>query len=270
MAKLAEYHFKGAASGTTPTTVTDESGNGNGLTINFNTDDGAWGEDASGRYLSIPEAPNTSPAVARVAMNAGGLGAALDGATTFLIMFKTLGVELGDYPASPLIAIGEEGAATDLEISVTDSGASGAIILSGLGGEAGFYDRASTIICFAIDTTQATAADRIKIYRRNPSNVNETIATPPFYSAPAQNAALTGINNATTYLSVLNYADGTHNADAAMKYLRFESGTMTESAIYDAMDALAADDDADPMAGGGGSNVNLMAGKFGALLAGKL
>lgn len=248
MAKLAEFLFSGAASGVGVTTVADASGNGNALTVNFNTDDGAWGENASGRYLSVTEAANTSPAVARVPMNTGNLGANLEGATTFLILFKTINLQLGDYPHSPIIAIGAEGAAALMEVVVSDSGGGGTIGFIFSDGNCAFWDRASEIICFAVDTTQATAANRILVYRRNAEGTNEALTTPPFYTAPTQNAALSSINNGTTYLSVLNYADGNHNCQGGLKYLRFESGTLTQTQIFDAMDALAANDDADPMA----------------------
>lgn len=248
MAKLAEWFFNDGASGQTPTTVADSSPNSNDLTVDFNGTSAEWASNAAGGYLNVTAAAQSGNVNAgRMAMNAGGLGAALEGAQQFVVFVKTEGLGLGAYPESPIVHIGPNGG-TDLEVTVADVGVAGMISFRAAGGQFRFYGYADTIFAFVFDGANATDADKIKCYKRSgATNSQVTGVDIQEYVAPTANS-MSGINDATTFLTMMQNAADNNNATGGLKFVRFESGILTQQEIFDAFDALAANDDADPLA----------------------
>lgn len=242
MAALASYFFNEADSGSAPTVVVDQSGNGNDLTLNYDGGDAQYASTAQGRYLSVTAPAVSSAANARVAMNAGDLGADLEGATTFTVIFKQVGMQVPATNYGVIGEIGQAGQTPDLRIYVEPTGI---YTVSSLGASCKQYSNTAKCMAFVFDSTQAVAADRLRGYRRTPENVNEAAAYNYVY--PAQNAALTGINDASTFLTVMNRADLTRSAQGGLAFFHIESGALSQAQIYAIFDALDSNDDAAPL-----------------------
>lgn len=265
MAAIFEYLFAHAAS-SDPATSPDATGNGRTLTMVYDSGGATIGADANGGYFNITAAPNTSLARAYVATTTGSLQAALNGLQKFTIILTLESLQVGDYPDSPVMEIGPSGGTPKFSMRVADAGGAGYINLETLGGKFLFGIDRDSSVALVIDSTQATAADRFKFFIRN-SGTNEqgTIATTD--STITLNAALS--IDTSDVVCFGNAVDGSNNCDGGFRYAYMDNDALTSTPIYDAFTALASDDDT-AIFSSSGSNANLMAGKFGALLAGKL
>lgn len=244
MAAIARYLFDEAASGTTPTTVADSSGNGNNLAITYDTDL-AWGTIAGGNALIFGGTADTDANDEKVQLTLGGsaLGTALSGATTFgLIFHGEISGGFSGYGGTKALTI------TD----TTTTGRAGFFSLvpvagSGLriyfnevitgGAYMTFPDPTAlgvNLIVVNVDTTQATAADRIKVYydgalQAGSGSIPQNYALPTFTTDHA--------------LVIGNDHYGDRNMSGSVAYVEFSDAPYIADDIATIQTALTADND---------------------------
>lgn len=245
MAKILELRMNDNASGV-GTAIADTSGNGYNFIAIIPGSDGAWSSDSQGRWLACTAAPDTSGFNAWQEMNTG-LGAALQGLTQFSLVLKPKNLALGAYPYSPLFTIAATGGATeDMQFMVFDAGSGGVVGFNFAGGERVWYGADDLAWVIVVDTTQATAADRIKAYRKIADGSNLLNGSMPFGTLPALNAAMTGINDASTFMTLFNTADQNNNVQGGIAHLRFDTQLYTQAQAFSILDNLMVNDDNDP------------------------
>jgi len=259
---IARWVMNEAASGTSPTTVSDDV-DGNTLTIDYSSGDAEWTSVGAGNGMDFTATACTSDtaitSLANIADN-GNIGAKLDGAAeaSFIIVAD---IDAGANNVSRLFHIGTDTGDGDLAVGVTttvlqvrwdDEVQSGAVaeveypIPSGL-----------TVITGVIDTTEAVQADRVKLYY---NNVLQTASQ----SALPLNNALDAINDTDRLVSIGNRPSGTRNIDGKIYYVELFTGQLTTQQITDSYDALVLDNDASwlavtgPYSGSGVANAHAL------------
>ena len=246
MARFAQWLFDEAASGTTPTTVDDDSGvspDADFTTIDYGG--GSWTTNGAGRGLT---------GQATQALNASSkVYAELDGATAASVIAQI------DTPDDfffvwwlPDTTDGE----TTIGVYVTDTGAIGAFDENSTGGfwlmETGTgIVQDGDVIAFVFDPGNATEADRGRIYRNG-----SRVATPT-YTAPS--GALDPGGPGTTADLYTGSAFG-DPAGATIYYLAAYDSALSDAEVATLSSAIATDNDADPEAGGGGGTSSPVTG----------
>lgn len=267
---IARWPFSEASSGTTPTTVADDTGNGNTLTIDYSSGDATWTSNAAGNGLDYTAASPTAASAACYISDIGTTGnisTSLNGATemSFIIQGDWATPSTGNTACLAVISI-DENTLGSWHIVMDDArrptvrwgdqtGTYRATIFSTAIGAG-----VRTLVC-RIDTSQGTDTNRIKL------SDNDSALTVD-YTDVSLNLAL-GLSGYTYGIWIGNRASKDMNVDGPIYYAELFTGYLTDGQVTSATTALASDNDAD-WAAAGGSNANLMAGKFGALLAGKL
>ena len=267
---IARWLLDEASTGTTPTTCADNTGNGNTLQIDYSSGDAAWTSIASGNGWEVTAAANTAVGPRLYIANAsttGNIGSSLDGDLEVSLILD------GDF-ATPAASV------TLFRIANQDSGsacfavtmdASRNIILT-WGAEYGSYGSydfgaiptGRTRLGIQIDSSQATSTNRAFL-RCNGSNV----AVQGGGDAISLNQAFGIEPGYAPKVTLMNRNAADNNPQGSLYYAELFTGSLTSTQMDNASTALASDNDAD-WAAAGGSNANLMAGKLGALLAGKL
>lgn len=268
---IGRWLFSEAASGTGPTTVADDTGNGNTLQIDYSTGDAAWTSIAAGNGLDFTAAsPSATSAVCYIAniTSTGNIGSSLNNATecsfTVVSDFTT--------PSSAsafFLRIGST-SANGGYCSLTVN--SSRRVFVQFGDEYDVYNGADfltaigtgvRVLTVVIETSQGTAANRVKVWDNNSALTVD-------YTDVALNRAMTDLNTYGSNFSIGNrYSAVDANIDGAIYYAELFTGVLTPTQVGDIYTALISDNDAD-WAAAAGSNANLLAGKLGGLLAGKL
>lgn len=254
-AVIVEHLFSEAASGSAPTSVADSSGNSRPLSISYGSSAASWASNGEGKYLDFTAAAGSSAAYARVATNVGGLGAAINGLNKLTLVVKVQDITNGIYPSSPIAEIAT--AASD-QFGLYRSDISLYVVTHGGSEIAAFYATDSGSIAVVVDTTQATAADRIKVYERDGST--NSAVTLDSYDAPALNSAISVSSDSSTWLIYGNSADLSRSLDGGIKYGRLDNTALTQSEVYAIFDAITSNDDASTLISG--TSVNPSAGSL--------
>lgn len=244
---IAEYLINAASSGTSPTLVVDNTGNGNDAIPNYNISDAAWGTDSGGRLFDVTATVDSSPAGIFLddIVNNGNIGSSFDGVTE-LSTIARVNIDNGGGSISRISCITAGTNNGDVGIFIND--AEQIIIRWNNGGDMIFpvITGAKTVYLVA-DTDQVTAADRIRVYY-NGNTTPETLVSGSF---PAQFTALANINNTDRAVCILNRFAGSRNPDGRCSYVAWFTGQLTTTQISDSHDALVLDNDSSPFSGGG-------------------
>lgn len=265
---LAWWKLDEASSGVAPTTCADDSGNANTLTMNYGSGGGAgtavWTSITEGSGIDFTATANTaSSAVASLANIAanGNLGASLDAATAASIV---IGCDIDSgagSAAARVLMIGQSASAIDVGVSV---GLTGSVFRWGTQEVSYPSFNAAAVVHAVFDTTEAVAADRIRVYFDG-SLQTATSGT------LTQNANLASVNSSDRYVALGNRPGQGDPINGRIFCAGILLGPLTSGEIAASYSSILADNDANPFAGGGGgSNANLLAGKLGGLLVGKL
>lgn len=239
MAGIFEYLFAHAAA-SDPATSPDATGNGRTLTMVYDSGGATIGADANGGYFNITAAANSSLARAYVATTTGGLEAAINGLQKFTIILTAEAIQTGDYPESFIMEIGPSGGTPKFYLSVADPGSNSYINLETLGGKYLFAMDRDSSLAVVVDSTQATAANRLQLYRRN-GGTNESMSPLVTDSDITLNAALS--IDSSDIVAFGNRTDGSNNMQGGIRYAYMDNDALTSTPIYDAFTALASDDD---------------------------
>lgn len=268
---IGRWLFSEAASGTTPTTVADDTGNGNTLTIDYSSGDATWTSIAAGNGLDFTAAsPSATSAVCYISniTSTGNIGSSLNNDTelsfTIVVDFTTPSSG-GPY----FFRIGSTSANGGYCSLYMDSSRH---VFVQFGDEYGTYNGAQfntaigtgvRVLTVVIETSQGTDTNRVKIWD---NNAQLTAG----YTDVALNRAMTDLNSYGSNFSIGNrYSAVDANIDGAVYYAELFTGVLTPAQVGDIYTALISDNDAD-WAAAAGSNANLLAGKLGGLLVGKL
>ena len=234
---VVRYFFDEAASGTTPTDVLDASGVGSDfdLAINYGTSDAAYTEVSGNRVWEITD--ETGGPVARLAINDSSdkIRDAIHGAQKATIEL-VVNVTAASTSAGRLFGItgsGDEGALMVLHDNTVGTFRSNETENIG---SFTWTKSERAVWHFVVDTTLATAGDRIKIYK-NGSDTSIALDI-----SPDQNT--TFVIEATSFLVVGNRAnDGTRGVAGEYFYAALYSGAFSAQDCSDNYDVLTADDD---------------------------
>lgn len=242
MAVVARYLFNEAASGTGPATIADDTGNGGDLTINYSSGDAVWFEDAQGRGLDFTAAPVASDAAVATLTNVsanGSLGSSFSNVTRFAFVIKT-DLDAGHSFGSRIFQIGTD--TGNGELALIDGEFAPSLRLNGVGvvDLPNLDGNTNNIAYVEVDTSGATAADRITVYY---GNVEQSLAN----NTIALNQSI-NLNNASYNLTVGNRGDGNRGVDGRIKYLAFYDDHLTAQQRNDLFTGLASNDDIDPLA----------------------
>lgn len=243
---IARYLLGEAASGTTPTSVADSVGSAN-LAITYNSN-GNWTSIAAGNGFDFTAAAlSASGAILR---SSAGVFSALDGATegsfTLLVDFDSVGAggcrgfHFGSAsgagyfhltfndPYSCAFGWADEDAAGSPQYN-TASYSSATLTSSGV-----------KVFHVVVDTTQAVADDRVKIY------MDGSLLT--FIDTNIeQNTAIPAIS-ASHYFTLGNGGSNSAGFDGRIFFFEVGTGQLTGTQISDSVTALLADNDTDPYA----------------------
>jgi hypothetical protein len=267
---LARYLLNEASSGTTPTTAADDTGGGNGCSITYNSG-ATWTSIASGNGIDLTATENTAGStLIRTTATAGSLGAGLSGATEAAALVVCAIDTYGG--GSHLFHIGSSGGDGVFRMSTVDQYQIEVAFASEDSGGGTLYNRATFSSAgmtsgtkrfrVQVDTAQAVQANRCRMW------AEDTELTQSGISNFAQNEAIITLTG-SHYITLGNAPGNSANLNGKLYYVEVGSGTMTSGQGTSADTALASNNDAD-WAAAGGSNANLLAGKLGGLLVGKL
>lgn len=237
---IARYLFNEAASGTSPTHVIDDTGNGNDLTIDYSSGDAVWSEDSEGRFLDFTAAPVVSApsAIAKLdnILANGNIGSSYNNTTQ--LWFQTVAeidaahsngcriFQLGTDTGNGRIALVDNGTYCSVRINTATVANIGTLV-----------GRGKVHLIVSIDTSQVDANERVRIYV-------DGIRQTPTGTPPAQDTSI-DVNYTTFSLSVGNRGSGDRNIDGKIRYLEFFTDAPTIQEISDCYSALSANDDAD-------------------------
>jgi hypothetical protein len=251
---IARWLYNEASSGTTPTTVADDTGNGNDLTPDYGSGDANWASVAAGNGLDFTADPITGSAVAElvdIATN-GTIGSSLSGVNE-LSFITICDIDEGHSFGPRLSQIGTAGGDGDFAILTRAAPATEDFLFrwnqEASGSDMSYpipnggYPTGLVIIHVIIDTTQATAIDRIKVYYDGVLQVanSGTIVQNSTIDPDQTNRYFTSGNRGTQNRSIkgVNY------------YEEIGNGQFTPTQVSDSYTALLADNDADWNAGAG-------------------
>lgn len=234
---VARYLLDNASSGTTPTTIADETGNGNALSIVYNGS-GSWTSTGAGNGFDFTDAPITaSSSILELTdiLNNGNIGSSFINANriSFLIVPD---VDSGSASGARIMQLGTDTGngivglvASDLETKVrlNDVDVAGFPPLDGNG---------VRVIYCQVDTTQAAAADRVRLWDNGSEQTASSVTV-------AQNETFS-LNNASYNLTLGNRGSGNRNFDGRIYYFELFSDLLTTQEIADSNTNLAANNDA--------------------------
>lgn len=234
MAWIVRYSADEAASGSAPAEVLDASASAQNLTTAYGSGALAYTEDGAGRGLLMSAAVRSTAAGATASATAA-LIAALSGKEKLTVFFKTATM-VGASSYTSLYDVSVSGT-SQFYVRASD----GAYRMIGFGGHsAEFYGGA--LVAVSIDTTQALAADIVKVYRSNTDVPEAASLTVNTFANGDVVADLTG-----ALVWMLNTAAGNRNPNGALKFLGVWDDACTLGQVTTAFAALYADDDSDPL-----------------------
>lgn len=239
---IARWLFNEASSGTTPTTVADDTGNGNSLAIDYSSGDAVWASIAAGNGLNFLAAPNTANSAVLSIPNittTGNIASSLSGATEFCYTivadFTTPSSGAGWLfrlgPAENVSEVTYLVVGTDRHPEIrlyTTTGAQSAFFSTAIGSGV-------RVITVRVDTSQATQSNRVKI-------TDNGVLLTPDYTEIGLNSALASLSGLT--LAVGNRPVGDGNIQGSIYYAELFTGYLTDQQITDQSSALLANNDA--------------------------
>lgn len=240
---VVRYYCDEDASGTIPTDLLDASGVGTDfdLAINYGSSDAAFYEDGSGnRAWEITD--ETGGPVARKAIVASDKIDDLDGVSQKLTIELVILVNSANSSGGRIFGItpsGDEGAL--MIVHDNGAGSDNAQVRFNEDNDSFTMPKGARAVWhIVVDTTLATSADRVKIYKdgsyqesANPNiDQNETLSI-----------------NASSFLCMGNRAnDGNRGVNAEFYYAALYNGAFSAQDCSDNYDVLTADDDTQPLA----------------------
>ena len=234
---IARYLLDEASTGTTPTTVVDGTGNGNGLTITY-SGDATWTSVGAGNgldYTATPITTNSAKAELTDVANNGTIGSSLASVTECSFL-AVVDVDAGSSSGARIFQIGTSTGNGELalvedafETVVRIGGSTAATFapLAGLG---------VTVVACVIDTTEALAADRVKVWY-------DGVAKTPNTSPVSLNATIDA-NNSSFSMCLGNRPSANRNFDGKFYYFELFSDKLTSGEVTDSNTNLSADNDA--------------------------
>lgn len=247
MAGLLQYFVNEAESGTTPTTLTDTGSAG----LDLNIDYGVGGTDAEwvGAGFRITAAGNTSTAGFRAALNAAVISA-LSNSNQFTFFFRQAGLGAAT-PFGTIFQI-SDGVTVPLELRLADIGLLGLYV----NGEASALDQyGGDVTVFRVDTTLASATDRVKLdVREFASNTSRDMTN----NAVSQNTNLGDLTGHT--VSILNNFDqdsNITNPSGVLAYFEIYDRVLSDAEVSTVLTELENNFDSDPL---GSPTVSFVAG----------
>jgi len=240
MAAIARWLIDNASSGVMSGVIVDDTGNGNNLTIDNANSDGSWTSVAAGNGLTANAAGKTSGSMiaelADIVAN-GNIGSALNNATQASII---LVADLDNTAPNEdhVFHLGTYSGNGDLNVQMAakfqvrwNNEAGGGYV------RANNYPSGLSVIHIIIDTAQAVAADRIKIYYNNALQ-GQSVNT------ITQNDSLTAVNDTGRYVSLFNRPTQNRNARGSLYFAELHDAALTAQEISDSYTALIANNDA--------------------------
>ncbi|MCP4700461.1 MAG: hypothetical protein GY862_26955 [Gammaproteobacteria bacterium] len=233
MSWLLRYQLAEAASGSAPSSIADSSPTAQALTPSYNSGDMEWTSDGAGNGLNMVAATRSSPAIATASANAA-LIAAMTGRQQFTLYLKTSGLT-GASSYTNIFDVNVSGT-SEFFLRASD----GTYRMMGFAGrQAGFYG--GNLVAIVVDTTQAVAADIVKVWRSNTATPEAVTLTENNFAQGDVVADLTaGI------AQMMNIAAGGRNPNGALKFLGVWDAVATPTEVTNVFSALYSDDDADP------------------------
>ena len=256
------YPLSEATSGTTPTTTADAGASGPDLTLDYGPGDMSWTSTGEGNGLNWTVTTSQTSDARASATIGSTLATAMNGITQGVLFVKHEAFT-SDFWAVAFSL--ESTGAVCIELQRNSSNL-WTIVWQNIG--LNFYNGGSDVVAILFDTTQAANADRYKIYALSAGAIIQITPDGGYASnVLTQNTALAVASDGT--ITVGNRGAVNRNGTGAIKAVGWESTLLSEATIEDYLLAIDADDDTMPTAGGG-SNANLLTGKLGGLLVGKL
>ena len=237
---IARWLLDEASSGTTPTTCSDDTGNGNTLTCNYNSGDASWTSIASGNGINIISTLTSTPGanfhLSDIVTN-GNVGSSLDSTTTASCLIRVDNLA-GYSSGGRVFFIGIEAGNGDFAVNATATELAVRWNQELTGGEV-FYTLpvGLTTIVVNIDTTEATAADRCKVY------YNDVLQTANSGTIPL-NTALTGVNATSRGVAIGNRPANNRPSNGDFYYVELFDSVLTASEITSSHAGLSSDNDA--------------------------
>jgi hypothetical protein len=249
---VARWLLDEASTGSGPSSASDQTGNGNTLTIDYNSGDAEWTSIAGGNGVDFTSTACTTGGKLELSgIDAtGNIGSSFDSVTEASCIFVA-DIDAGDPNAARIFQIGTASGNGDL--GVVHYGSNLAVrwdYESGASGDEvwfpGIQGAGLTVVHIVFDTTQATASDRVKVYYDGVQQ-SDTAGT-----YPDQNVDLSGINASSRYMTIGNRNSKNRNVDGRIYYLEIGTGQLTPTQISDTDTALSASNDDPALDDGGG------------------
>lgn len=233
-----------ASSGTGPSTAFDDE-NSNDLTIDYSSGDANWTSIASGNGLDYTATVATSSTAIMTLSNIsanGNIGSSFGSGTQQLSFIIVFDIDAGDASAPRLVQIGTDGGDGDFAIGTRGSDwlfrwskeSGGSDVTYPVPG--GGYGTGLMVMAVAIDSTEATAADRIKVWY---NNVLQTANS----GTIALNESV-DLDNTAYNFSLGNRETLNRNIDGQLFYAELFTGVLTTQEVSDSHTALIANNDA--------------------------
>ena len=228
---IARYLLSEASSGTTPTTSADDTGNGNTLTVNYSSGDGNWTSNSQGNGFDFTAVVTEADAAVLhfddISTN-GNIGSSLD-AVTEMSAIVDMVIDSANAGPGRIFAISTGSANGDFMIGA--NGSRQLVLRWNNGADTVFPSIVSVrTVAVVVDTTQATAADRINVYYDG-SSTPETLSSGSY---PAQNTTLATINNTNRDVTIGNRPANARGVNGQIYYAELFTGQLTTTQIADA------------------------------------
>lgn len=243
---VGQWLLDEAGSGTTPTEAADNTGNGNNLDVDYSSGDAVWTNIASGNgvdFTATVATANTAILTLSDIANNGNIGSSFGSGTQQLSFIMVFDIDAGDASGPRLVQIGTDSGDGDFAIGTRGSDwlfrwskeSGGSDVTYPVPG--GGYGTGLMVMAVVIDSTETTAADRIKVYY---NNVLQT----------ANSGTITlnesvDLDNSAYNFSLGNRESLNRNVDGKIYYAELFTGTLTTQEVSDAHTALISDNDSD-------------------------
>ena len=238
---VARYLFNEASSGTVPTTVADDTGNGNTLTIDYASSAANWTSNSEGNGLDFTATENQAGmAIAELndIANNGNLGSSLDDASE---VWMTLVLQdiVGHSNAMRVFCIGTDAGNTDFSLTKDagddwefrwnreSGGGSGEVRFEFVQNGSGV-----DVITIAVDTSQVAGTDGYRIWANNVIQTHD-------FTAYTQNDNIDLINNSNRSISIGNRPSQNRNIKGTVYYAEIGIGVPTLQQVEDMYNELS-------------------------------
>jgi hypothetical protein len=241
---IARHLMDEASSGTTPTECADDA-NSNTLTIDYSSGDAAWTSIGAGNgldYTATVLTANTATAELSDISTNGNIGSSFSSGTQQLSYIIVCDIDVGNNSGPRLVQIGSDSGDGDFAIATRVSDwlfrwskeSGGSDVTYPI--PSGSYGTGVVVVAVVIDSTEGTAANRIKVYY---DNVLQTATS----GTIALNESI-DLDNTSYNFSLGNRGSLNRNINGKIYYSELFTGALTATEVEDAYDALILDNDA--------------------------